>query len=197
MPLAAGRLERALDYFGADNLAKVEQSTGDRGDAKAIDLSDLGRLEAPWSVQAPRARTSGSGCELNNPGLDTVESPEGRGGAAEAHDRRPHSRRTGKNGRVQVMAPLGFPLFGAGPPGGPLRTEHEPTTPANEPTAVDGQRDLMTADPLSAKLVIAGDAGLLVKNPERQNNMKLHHKWYHFTRSAHKVWVGGHGSMAR
>jgi hypothetical protein len=73
------------------------------------------------------------------------------------------------------MAPLGFPLFGPGPSGGPLRTEHEPTTLANEPTAVDGQRDPMAADPLFAKLVIAGDAELLVKNTRRQNNMKLHH----------------------
>lgn len=71
-PLAEGRLEGALDYFGADNLAKVEQSTGDRCNAKAIDSTDLGRLEAPWSVQALRPRTSGGGGELNSPRLDAV-----------------------------------------------------------------------------------------------------------------------------
>jgi hypothetical protein len=95
------------------------------------------------------------------------------------------------------MSPVGLPLFGAGPPGGPLRTEHEPTTLAHEPTALDGQRDAMTAYPLFAKLVVAGDAKLLVKDPWQQNNMKLHHKRHYFISPAHKVWVGGHGSMAR
>ncbi len=185
-PLAEGRLEGAFDYFGADNLAKVEQSTGDRGDAKAVDLTDLGRLEAPWSVQALRARTSGGGCELNDPRLDAVEAPEGRGSAAEAHHCRSHPRRTGKNGRVQVMAPLGFPLFEPCRPASPLRplrTEHEPTTLANEPTAVDGQRDPVTAEPELAKLVVAGYAELAVKDARERNNMKLHHKPSDFTRS--------------
>jgi hypothetical protein len=163
VPLAEGRLERALDYFGADNLAKVNKSAWYRGDAKAIDLTDLGRLEAPWSVQAPRARTSGSGCELNSPRLDAVEAPERRGSAAKAHQCRPHPRRTRKNGRVQVMSPVGLQLTGASPGGGPLRTEHEPTTLANEPTAVDRHGDPVTAEPELTKLVIAGYAELLVK----------------------------------
>ncbi len=55
----------------------------------------------------------------------------------------------------------------------------------------------MTAYPLFAKLVVAGDAKLLVKDPWQQNNMKLHHKRHYFISPAHKVWVGGHGSMAR
>ncbi len=63
------------------------------------------------------------------------------------------------------MAPLGFPLFEPGPSGSPLRTEHEPTTLANEPTALDGQRDPVTAEPELAKLVVAGYAELLVKKP--------------------------------
>ncbi len=91
-PLAEGRLEGALNYFRADNLAKVEQSTGDRTDAKAIDSTDLGRLEGPWSVQPLRARTSGGGGELNDPRLDAVEAPEGRGSAAKAHHCRSHLR---------------------------------------------------------------------------------------------------------
>ena len=182
-PLAEGRLERALDYFAADNLTKINKSACYRGDAKAIDLTDLGRLEAPWSVQARRARTSGGGCELNNPRLHAVEAPEGRGSAAEAHDSRPHPRRTGKNGRVQDMAPLGFPLFQPGRSGSPLRTDHEPTTLANEPTALDRQRDPVTAEPELAKLVIAGYAELLVEKMERRNDMKLHHKRSHVARS--------------
>jgi hypothetical protein len=199
-PLAEGRLERALDYFGANNLAKVEQSTGDRGDAKAIDLTDLGGLEAPWAVQAVRARTSGGGRELNDPRLDPVEAPEGRGSAAEAHHCRSNARRTGENGSVQVMAPLGFPLFEAGLSGSPLRAEHEPATLANEPTALERQRYPVAAEPEPAKLVVPGYAELLVKEGYGRNDMKVHHKRAHSASSqglAHKVWTGGHGSMAR
>ena len=36
-------------------------------DAEAIDLSDLGRLEAPGAVQAARARAPGRGGEFDRP----------------------------------------------------------------------------------------------------------------------------------
>ncbi len=64
------------------------------------------------------------------------------------------------------MSPVGLRLTGAGPRGGPLRTEHEPTTLADEPTAVDRERDPVTAEPELAKLVVAGDAELLVKKAQ-------------------------------
>jgi hypothetical protein len=64
------------------------------------------------------------------------------------------------------MAPLGLPTFGPGAGGGPVRVEHQPPALTHEPTTVDGQRDPVTADPLFAKLVIAGDAELLVKGAE-------------------------------
>ncbi len=66
------------------------------------------------------------------------------------------------------MAPLGFPLFEPCRPAVPLcplRAEHEPTALADEPTALDGQRDPVTAEPELAKLVVAGYAELPVKEP--------------------------------
>jgi len=81
------------------------------------------------------------------------------------------------------MAPLGFPLFEPGRSGTPLRTEHEPTALANEPTAVDGKRDPVTAEAELAKLVVAGYAELPVKEALRWNDMKLHHERSHIATS--------------
>ena len=91
------------------------------------------------------------------------------------------------------MAPPGVPLFRPGARGGPLRIEEQPTALAQEPTPVHSHRDPVAADPDLAKLVVAGDAELLVEKTEPQNNMKLHHNQHHPTR----VCCGGHGSMAR
>jgi hypothetical protein len=81
------------------------------------------------------------------------------------------------------MAPLSFPLFEPGPSGSPLRTEHEPTTLANEPTALDAKRDPVTAETEPAKLVVTGYAELVVKKSKRRNDMKLHHKRSRFATS--------------
>jgi hypothetical protein len=64
------------------------------------------------------------------------------------------------------MAPLGVALFEPCRPAialRPLRTEHEPSALANEPTAVDGQRDPVTAEAEIAKLVVGGHAELAVE----------------------------------
>ena len=84
------------------------------------------------------------------------------------------------------MAPLGLPLFEPCRPAialRPLRTEHEPTALADEPTAVDGQSDPVTAQPELAKLVVAGYAELPVKEAWNWNDMKLHHKRSHIATS--------------